>query len=156
MTTMAIIGAGPGLGAATAARFGREGMTIAPISRNSDNLDQLTSELAERGVQARGYTADVQDLLRWEGALERAAAELGPIEVLQYSPVPRKDFLRPALDTTVENLTAPAPSAASPIRTLNHRLALQKLDLTGLGQRVWAFVRIPGVLDSTEPTVLDP
>ncbi|WP_016882367.1 MULTISPECIES: SDR family NAD(P)-dependent oxidoreductase [unclassified Rhodococcus (in: high G+C Gram-positive bacteria)] len=111
MTTIAIIGAGRGLGAATARRFGREGFTVALISRTQDNVDRLAAELAElaeHGVQTRGYAADVQDRPTLAGALERAASELGPIEVLQYSPVPRKDFLRPVLETTAADLVAAA------------------------------------------------
>ncbi|PBC51288.1 SDR family NAD(P)-dependent oxidoreductase [Rhodococcus sp. ACPA1] len=108
MTTIAIIGAGRGLGAATARRFGRDGFTVALISRTQDKVDRIAAELAEHGVQAGGYAADVQDRPKLAGALDRAASELGPIEVLQYSPVPRKDFLRPVLKTTAADLAAAA------------------------------------------------
>jgi hypothetical protein len=39
-------------------------------------------------------------------ALDQASQELGPIEVLQYSPRPQREFLRPVLDTTVADLAA--------------------------------------------------
>ena len=106
MTTIAIIGAGPGLGAAVARRFGREGHSAALLSRTRAHVDRLAAELAEDGVRARGYEADVADRQRLVDALEAADQELGPIEVLQYSPVPHRDFLRPVLDTTVEDLGA--------------------------------------------------
>ena len=106
MTTIAIIGAGRGLGAATARRFGREGFVVALISRTQKNLDGLVAQMNAEGVQARGYAADVQDRQALAGTLDRAAAELGPIEVLQYSPVPHRDFLRPTLETTVDDLEA--------------------------------------------------
>ena len=32
---------------------------------------------------------------------------LGPIEVLQYSPLPQKDFMRPVLETTPDDLVGP-------------------------------------------------
>lgn len=35
MSALAIIGAGPGLGAAVARRFGAEGFSMAPISRRT-------------------------------------------------------------------------------------------------------------------------
>lgn len=38
--------------------------------------------------------------------LASAAEELGPIEVLRYSPVPRREFLSPVLETTLEGLAA--------------------------------------------------
>jgi NADP-dependent 3-hydroxy acid dehydrogenase YdfG len=106
MPTIAVIGAGPGLGAATARRFGREGFSVALIARNPEKLDRIRDELSADGVEAGGYTADVQDAVALGRALETAAAELGPIEVLQYSPVPRKEFLRPVLETTPDDLTA--------------------------------------------------
>jgi NADP-dependent 3-hydroxy acid dehydrogenase YdfG len=83
---IAIIGAGPGLGAAVARRFGREGFSIALISRNQSKLDGMVEELEAIGLTARGY----------------AAAELGPITTLQYSPLPSRDYLKPVLDMTPE------------------------------------------------------
>jgi NADP-dependent 3-hydroxy acid dehydrogenase YdfG len=102
MPTMAIIGAGPGLGAAVARRFGREGFSVALIARDQSKLDALAAELGESGVEAHGYSADVRDASALEEALARAAAELGPIEVLQYSPLPARTYLKPVLDLTPE------------------------------------------------------
>ena len=74
MPVIAIIGAGPGLGAAVARRFGREGFSVALISRNESKLDDMVAELATAGVIANGYSADVRVPAQLEGALERAAA----------------------------------------------------------------------------------
>ncbi|RZT84977.1 short subunit dehydrogenase [Pseudonocardia sediminis] len=41
MTTLAVIGAGRGLGAAVARRFGREGFDVALISRNEARAQAL-------------------------------------------------------------------------------------------------------------------
>lgn len=106
MTTIAIVGAGPGLGEAVAERFGREGFSVALISRNEERLAGLGKGLAARGITAHAYPADVHDRDGLTRALASAAEELGPIEVLQYSPVPRREFLRPVLETTVEDLSA--------------------------------------------------
>jgi NADP-dependent 3-hydroxy acid dehydrogenase YdfG len=103
MTTIAIVGAGPGLGAAVAERFSRDGFSVALISRTPG---RLAEDLTARGVATHGYPADVRDRAGLAGALAAAAAELGPVEVLQYSPVPRREFLRPVLDTTVDDLSA--------------------------------------------------
>ncbi len=107
MTTLAIIGAGKGLGAAVARRFGREGFAVALVSRHQGRLDALASELEQDGVQARGFTADVRDPESIAAALEQATETLGPIEVLQYSPLPQKDFMRPVLETTPADLRGP-------------------------------------------------
>jgi NADP-dependent 3-hydroxy acid dehydrogenase YdfG len=102
MPTIAIIGAGPGLGAAVARRFGAEGFSIALISRDQAKLDALAAELEDGGATARGYSADVLDPASLEAALARAGAELGPITVLQYSPLPSRAYLEPVLDLTPE------------------------------------------------------
>ena len=107
MTTLAIIGAGSGLGAAVARRFGREGFSVALISRNQHRLDALAEELAADGVKAQGFTADVRDPASVEQALARVQTELGTVEVLQYSPLPDKTFLRPVLETTHHDLVGP-------------------------------------------------
>ena len=99
---IAIIGAGPGLGAAVARRFGREGFSIALISRNQSKLDAMAAELKVGGLTARGYAADVLVPAALEDALARAAAELGPITTLQYSPLPSREYLKRVLDMTPE------------------------------------------------------
>ena len=107
MTTIAIIGAGRGLGAAVARRFGAEGFAVALLSRSQAKLDALAEELAAEGIQARGFAADVRDPASLAAALEQATETLGPIEVLQYSPLPQKDFMRPVLETTPADLVGP-------------------------------------------------
>ena len=107
MTTIAIVGAGPGLGAASALRFGREGFAVALISRSQENVDRLAARLAAGGFTARGYAANARDPQALTGALDAAAADLGPIEVLQYSPAPAKDFMKPVLETTAADLVGP-------------------------------------------------
>ncbi len=106
MTTIAIIGAGPGLGAAVAGRFGAEGFDIALISRSQERVDALAAGLANEGLTARGYAASVRDTAALAAALDHAAQDLGPIEVLEYSPLPQQEFLRPVQDTTVEHVSA--------------------------------------------------
>jgi NADP-dependent 3-hydroxy acid dehydrogenase YdfG len=106
MSTVAIVGAGPGLGAAVAERFGREGLAVALVARNQAKLDQLAERLSAQGVTAKAYAADVHDRDGLAGALAAAADELGTIEVLQYSPVPRSEFLRPLSETSADDLAA--------------------------------------------------
>ncbi|MGL3199025.1 MULTISPECIES: SDR family NAD(P)-dependent oxidoreductase [Curtobacterium] len=107
MTTIAIVGAGKGLGVETAARFAREGFSVALISRNQDRLDSLAAQLREQGHTATGFAANVRDGDSLRAALERATEQLGPIEVLQYSPLPAKEYMRPVLETTAEDLVGP-------------------------------------------------
>ncbi|MDO9410818.1 SDR family NAD(P)-dependent oxidoreductase, partial [Patulibacter sp.] len=61
MTTIAIIGAGRGLGAAVARRFGKEGLSVALISRSQERADGLAADLSSEGITAQGFAADVRD-----------------------------------------------------------------------------------------------
>ncbi|TNM67371.1 SDR family NAD(P)-dependent oxidoreductase [Streptomyces sp. NP160] len=106
MTTAVIIGAGPGLGAAAARRFGAEGFAVALVSRTQANVDALADQLRSQEVDARGYAASVRDLDSLRTALHRAAEDLGPAELVQYSPIPQPEFLRPVLETGIEDLRA--------------------------------------------------
>lgn len=135
MPTIAIIGAGPGLGAAVARRFGREGFSVALISRDQAKLDALAAQLAENGVTARGFSADVREPAQLEDALSRAAAELGPISVLQYSPLPSRDYLKPVLDLTPE-------------------LALEALRFSALGLIHAARAVLPAMREAGEGSIV--
>ncbi|MEU0332445.1 SDR family NAD(P)-dependent oxidoreductase [Streptomyces sp. NPDC006193] len=107
MSSIVIVGAGPGLGAAVARRFGREGFRAGLIARDGGRLDALVRGLAEHGVTARGFRADVRRPEELARALAQAADALGTVEVLQYSPVPHRDFMRPVLDTGHRDLAGP-------------------------------------------------
>lgn len=123
MPTIAIIGAGPGLGAAVAQKFGREGYAVALLARNHDNLTSLEEQLSAEGVTAKGYTADIRDLPSLTAALDQSAHDLGPIDVLQFSPVPSSELLKPVLDTTVEDVQSGVElSVLGPVAAVRHVL----------------------------------
>ncbi|CAH0258047.1 SDR family NAD(P)-dependent oxidoreductase [Rhodococcoides fascians] len=107
MTSIAIVGAGAGLGAAVARKFGAQGFSVGLISRNRSRVDALADQLAAEGVSAKGFVADVRDPASIAAALEQVTETLGPIEVLQYSPLPQKDFMRPVLETTPADMVGP-------------------------------------------------
>lgn len=107
MSSVAIVGAGPGLGAAVARRFGREGFRVGLVARDRERLDALAGALAAEGITARGCAADVRRPEELAAALGELAEALGTIEVLQYSPVPHRDFMRPVLDTGHRDLVGP-------------------------------------------------
>jgi NAD(P)-dependent dehydrogenase (short-subunit alcohol dehydrogenase family) len=88
MPTLAIVGAGPGLGASIARRFGREGYRVAVLSRNPGRLAALAGQLRSAGVDAHPYPADVLEPQTLHDALTRAAGELDGIDMLEYSPAP--------------------------------------------------------------------
>ncbi|KTS07996.1 MULTISPECIES: SDR family NAD(P)-dependent oxidoreductase [Microbacterium] len=86
MPTIAIIGAGPGLGLALARTFGSKGFSVALIARNREKLDALVDTLAGGGITAAAFPADVLDRPSLTAALEAVAERFGGIDVLEYSP----------------------------------------------------------------------
>jgi NADP-dependent 3-hydroxy acid dehydrogenase YdfG len=51
--------------------------------------------------------ADIRDSDALGGAIHQLAAELGPVEVLEYSPLPAPEFMKPVLETTVDDVRGP-------------------------------------------------
>jgi len=135
MPVIAIIGAGPGLGAAVARKFGREGFSVALVSRDQSKLDEMAADLEGQGVTAIGYAADVRVPEQLEAALERSAVELGPITTLQYSPLPSRDYLKPVLDLTPE-------------------LALEALQFSALGLIHAARTVLPAMREARDGSII--
>lgn len=86
MPTIAVVGAGPGMGLAIARTFGAHGFDVALLSRSQANLDARAATLATEEITARGFAANVLDTYSLTGALEAAAEHFGGIDVLEYSP----------------------------------------------------------------------
>jgi NADP-dependent 3-hydroxy acid dehydrogenase YdfG len=105
MPTIALVAAGTRLGLSLGRVFGHQGFDVALIARSEQRLGELVAKLAEEGVQAAGFTADVTDRSALTIALDKAAARFGSIDVLHYSSVPAGDtWMTEVLDVTVENL----------------------------------------------------
>jgi short-subunit dehydrogenase len=84
--TIAVLGAGPGLGRSVARRFGREGFQVALVARTPARLDALAAELAAEGIEAAGFAADLADRATLPGLIEAIVTRFGPIDVLEYAP----------------------------------------------------------------------
>ena len=80
-----IIGAGPGIGQATAERFGREGWTIILASRSPRNLDPLVAELVGKGITAHGLVLDATDADAVRAALRNADRIAGGLTAVLYN-----------------------------------------------------------------------
>lgn len=105
--SIVIIGAGPNLGMAVARRFGREGMPVGLISRDAAKLEALAGELRDEGLTADFEAADIRDADSLTVAITALAHRLGPVEVLEYSPLPAREFMKPILETTVDDVRGP-------------------------------------------------
>lgn len=80
-----IIGAGPGLGAAIAARFASESFDIALVARNREGLDAIIE--SDEGLAACGcaFPGDVADTASLAHALQEIRAWRGESDVLVYN-----------------------------------------------------------------------
>lgn len=106
MPTLAIVGAGSGLGLSIARSFGQRGFTVALIARTPAKLEALVSQLAEEGITAAAFPADLLDRDSLVSALDAAKEHFGGIDVLEYSPAPHA--------TPVPGLELVPPSAVTP------------------------------------------
>ncbi|MGI5192973.1 SDR family NAD(P)-dependent oxidoreductase [Streptomyces sp. CA-288835] len=108
MPTIAIIGAGPGMGLAIARTFGKRGFDVALIARTKEKLDALVDQLGQEGITAAAFPADVLDRPSLTEALDTVKTHFGGIDVLEYSPAPHSPVpgftVASPSESTVENL----------------------------------------------------
>ncbi len=104
MKTIAIIGAGPGLGLSLAKKFGEKGFKVAAIARNPEKLTMIINELNKLNIEAKSYVADVTDLPALKQALQTAKQDYRRIDVLEFSPYAGPEIFRHVLETTPENV----------------------------------------------------
>jgi NAD(P)-dependent dehydrogenase (short-subunit alcohol dehydrogenase family) len=83
--TLAIVGAGPGLGGAIARRFAREGWSIALVALRQDVIDACRADLEGFGVKTFGAQADVADAPGIARAFGSIVDLLGVPDVVVYN-----------------------------------------------------------------------
>lgn len=80
-----IVGAGPGIGEASAERFGREGWTIVLAARSPRTLDPMVSRLIGQGVNAHGLVIDATDPEVVRAGLRTADRLSGGLSAVLYN-----------------------------------------------------------------------
>jgi NAD(P)-dependent dehydrogenase (short-subunit alcohol dehydrogenase family) len=127
--TLAIFGAGPGLGSALARRFAREGWSVALASLRQDVIDAGLVELEEFGVNTCGVRVDVADRDGIERAFGSIIDALGVPDVVLYNASIYQDepalslshdALRLALDIHVVGALNVAQSAIAAMQEAEH------------------------------------
>lgn len=132
--TIAIVGAGEGIGFAVAERFGKEDFQVALLARNMEKTNALVECLAGQGVTAKGFQADVLQRAGLTAALNGVKEHFGSIDVLEYSPIPNGRF--------------------SPPRELDTEEQAYHLDLNVLGPIAAVQAVLPDMLARKSGTVL--
>lgn len=106
--TIALFGAGTGLGASLAYRFGREGYRVALVARRAGPLEGRVAELAQAGIEAAAFPADLTDLAGIPALVRSIEARFGSIDAAVYAPVPSDVNFVPALELDAARLRSMA------------------------------------------------
>jgi NADP-dependent 3-hydroxy acid dehydrogenase YdfG len=101
MPHLVIVGAGPGISAATARRFGREGYAVGLVARREEALAELQSALTHDGVLAGRAPARAGDPASLTAAVELLVETFGPADVLLYNVSVGRPVTVPELDPDV-------------------------------------------------------
>jgi len=138
--TIAIVGAGPGLGLSIAKRFGREGFRVALVSRNRAKLEPLVAELKDAGIEAAAFTADVTNPGSIAKAFDEIKAKFGTVDVLEYSPI------------TIP--ADPAGFAALDVKTMTPKFASEMVSTMAIGAVAAVQQVLPDMLQQKEGVIL--
>jgi short-subunit dehydrogenase len=97
--SIAVFGAGPGLGQAVARRYSQEGYDVVLVGRNRQRLGLLAQQLTGPGTSAHAIVADLADTGAIPEVADRVRATQGHLDALYYAPTPETGFV-PAAELT--------------------------------------------------------
>jgi len=97
-----IVGAGPGIGAAVATKFAKEGYAVALLVRTDSKLEPLQKKIEELGGTALSLSCDASDEKSVTSAFSSIRSKLGDPEVLVYN-ASAGPFGATVLETTTDN-----------------------------------------------------
>ncbi len=83
---LVVVGAGPGVGASVARRFGRDGYDVALVARSEERLTALGETLQAEGVTTGWSALDITDTDALRAAVERFGTHAGHLDVLHFNP----------------------------------------------------------------------
>jgi NAD(P)-dependent dehydrogenase (short-subunit alcohol dehydrogenase family) len=95
-----VTGGNRGLGKAFATALGEAGARVAILARDRTATDQVVDELAERGIAAMGFEADVTRRAKVDLAADAIVAEFGGVDILVNNA--GACVHRPALEVTAD------------------------------------------------------
>jgi NAD(P)-dependent dehydrogenase (short-subunit alcohol dehydrogenase family) len=134
--TLVIVGAGPGLGAAVAARFADPDWTVGLVARRAAILEDLLADLRRDERRLEGTVADVTDPPQLDRACDELAATTGVPSVMVYNaslyqPEPALELSRDALQRSFDVHVLGALNAA--------RSAVRLMRPTGRGTLIFTI-----------------
>jgi short-subunit dehydrogenase len=99
--SIAVFGAGPGLGQAVAHRYAREGYDVVLVARRREPLQRLATDLASGGRAVHVISADLSDSAAIPALAEQVRNQVGHLDAFYYAPTPDGDFV-PAAALTAQ------------------------------------------------------
>ncbi|MGY1804771.1 SDR family oxidoreductase [Blastococcus sp. SYSU D00922] len=115
MPHLLVVGAGPGISAATARRLGAEGYAVGLIGRRQGALSGLGAELRQSVARVEWAGADAGDPRSLTVAVEALVQQFGPVDVLLYNVSVGREVAVP--DLSPEELLADLASGAVGLQT---------------------------------------
>ncbi len=113
-----VVGAGPGVGASVARRFGREGYDVALLARTAEPLEELGTQLRGEGITTGWSALDITHAAALTAAVERFGGHAGRIDVLHFNPSTfrRLDPLHLSADALLEDVRVGAASLLTAVQ----------------------------------------
>lgn len=101
-----VLGAGPGLGLATARRFADSGHAVVLVGQTAEQMEPLVAGLRESGATAEGTGVDLRDPAAVMALIEGVIERHGRIDVLHFNPSAWReaDVLHLTVDELFEDL----------------------------------------------------
>ena len=81
-----VLGAGPGLGLATARRFADAGHAVVLVGQTAERMEPLAAGLRDKGTTAEGLGVDLTDPAAVTALIEGVIERHGRIDVLHFNP----------------------------------------------------------------------
>ncbi|HEV8462558.1 MAG TPA: SDR family NAD(P)-dependent oxidoreductase [Gaiellaceae bacterium] len=106
--SIAVFGAGPGLGEAVARRYVQGGYEVVLVARRSGPLEALTEDLKGAGASAYAIAADLSDTEAVPGLADQVRARVGEPDAIYYAPTPDSGFVA-AVDLSPQRAMAFMP-----------------------------------------------
>jgi short-subunit dehydrogenase len=94
--SIAVFGAGPGLGHAVARRYAQGGYQVVLVARRRPPLDLFARELAGAGASVHAITADLADTDAVPALARHIRAMVGGLDAIYYAPTPDAGFVSAA------------------------------------------------------------
>nr|WP_239521834.1 SDR family oxidoreductase [Geodermatophilus sabuli] len=112
---MLVVGAGPGIAAATARRFGHEGWSVSLVARDAEAVAGLRDQLAAEGIDAASAAADAGDGAGLTAAIGTLVDTGGPVDALLHNVSVGREVA--AADLTPDQLTADLAAGVVALQT---------------------------------------